>query len=159
MRIRLILILLVAVGAVTALGIASAKNRGGGQKVVVVLPYGSGIREGGSVTYLGIDAGNIERIDLSTGRVVLTLRLRRSDFTLRTSDSVRLRTTGLLGERIVDIKPGHRESPVLGSQDTLYGAPERHTDFDAERAVEAIVRQSHPETADSAKRTRTPPNR
>lgn len=140
MTIRLFLTLLVAAGIIAAVFVAAVHDRRG-RPVVAVLDYGGGLREGASVAYAGVPAGEVERIDLSSGRVVLRLWLRRPDVVLRTGDTVQLRTLGLLGDRIVNIRPGPRSAPPLGPHDTLRGADEAGPRGDADPpSPEARVR-------------------
>ncbi|HVE79056.1 MAG TPA: MlaD family protein [Gemmatimonadaceae bacterium] len=123
MTVRLFLMLLVAAATIVAVLIAAVRDRRG-RAVIAVLEYGGGLREGAGVAYAGVPAGQVERIDLSSGRVVLRLWLRRPDVVLRTGDSVQLRTLGPVGDRIVDIRPGPRSAPPLGPGDTLRGVEE-----------------------------------
>ena len=117
---RLLLTLLTALALVAAIAVASVRmHPSARRRVVVVLPTAPGLREGGPVTYLGVAAGQVERIDLSTGRVVVTLGIARPDVVLRAGDVVRLRTAGLLGDRVVDITPGPASARALAAGDTL----------------------------------------
>jgi ABC-type transporter Mla subunit MlaD len=120
--VRLGLTISAAVALLVVLAVVSVRTRGpsGRDAVVVVLPSApGGLREGDAVTYLGIEAGTIRHIDLSTGRVVLTLALGREDVVLRAADTVRLRTRGLFGDNVVDVTPGPRSAPVVGPGDTI----------------------------------------
>jgi ABC-type transporter Mla subunit MlaD len=123
---RLGLTIATAVALLVVLAVVSVRsNAPGRREVVVALPSAPGLREGSPVTYLGVDAGAVKRIDLSTGRAVVTLGIRRSDVVLRADDVVRLRIVGLLGDEVVDIMPGPRSARLVTARDTLVVPPER----------------------------------
>jgi len=118
MKLRLVLILIVA-----TLGLAVAASRtipaSGGERIVVVLPRADGLREGASVTYSGLLVGRVERLRVVDGRVVANIELQRDDAELRLADTIRLRTLGLLGDKVLDITPGPRTAPRVRATDTL----------------------------------------
>lgn len=119
---RLLLTFLAALAIALAVGVASVRSHPGVRRTAVVaFPFAPGLRQRAPVTYLGVDAGTVQRIDLSTGRVVVTLGLRRADVVLRVGDTARLRTIGLFGDGVVDLAPGPRTARVLGAGDTLVG--------------------------------------
>ena len=126
MKLRLALILVVA-----TLGLAVATRRtipawGTGQRIVVVLPRADGVREGGSVTYRGLLVGRVERLRIIEGRVVAHIEFEHEDVELRVADTIRARTLGLLGDKVLDITPGPRTAPLVRATDTLVAlqAPE-----------------------------------
>jgi len=117
---RLLLTLATALAIVVAIAVASVRmNPSSRRHVVVVLPSAPGLREGSAVTYLGVEAGRVERIDLGTGRVVARIGISRSDVALRAGDVIRLGSVGLFGDQIVDVMPGPRSARALGEGDTL----------------------------------------
>ena len=117
---RLGLTLVAALAIVAAVGVASVRMNSAVQRdVVFVLPRAPGLREGSPVTYLGVAAGEVRRVDLSTGRVVATVGIHRQDVALCAGDVVRLRAVGLLGEAAVDVTPGPPSARVLAAGDTL----------------------------------------
>jgi len=126
---RLTLTLATALAIVIAIAVASARMAPTTtqRRIVVVMPEAPGLVEGGSVTYLGVNAGRVERIDLSTGRVVATLVIARKDVVPRAGDVVRLRANGLFGDQIVDITPGPRTARALADGDTLVVPPGQAT--------------------------------
>ena len=120
---RLALTLAAAGEIALAVLVASVRGRSGTREFSVVFPSASGLREGALVSYLGVAVGEVGPIDLSSGRVVARIRIRRRDVSLRAGDDVRLRTMGLLGDATVEIMPGLRDAALLEPGDTLFGAP------------------------------------
>jgi ABC-type transporter Mla subunit MlaD len=117
------LILTLAVAAAIAVGafLAMAPHRpGAGRRFHAVLPSAIGLREGSSVTYLGMDVGEVHRLDIADRHIVITFSVRRPDVDVRATDSVRLCTLGLLGDKVVSIVPGPAGAPSLGAGDTLH---------------------------------------
>lgn len=137
MTTRLLLTLLAAAAiAIVAIG-AAVRDRVSGRDVLAVFATAGGLREGGPVSYLGVHAGSIRHIDLSSGRVVVTMRLFRSDVVLRRDDSVRVRVSGLMSEPGLDIIAGPRRAPLLGAADTLHGVPQPVADLS--RRIDSIA--------------------
>jgi ABC-type transporter Mla subunit MlaD len=90
------------------------------------------------VTYLGVDFGHVERLAIRDGKVIVELRVHRSDAALRQGDRVRLRTQGIIGDRLLDVVPGPPGAPLLGPGDTLFSdAPSREPSGEA---LEALMR-------------------
>ena len=136
---RLALTLLAAAALLAAVGVAAFRDRSS-SRLTAVFPSAGGLREGAPVTYLGVQVGLVEAIDLRSGRVVATLHVRRRDVVLRARDSVRLRTMGLLGgDAAVDITPGPRDAPPLGAQDTLFGEAVASAAVNPAKALEAFI--------------------
>lgn len=95
-------------------------------RLVALLPSANGLRVGGSVTVAGQLAGTVSRIDFlpPDGDTTRNLRVEvEIDQALREQvreDSrARLRTLGLLGDKILDISPGTPRYAVLPPNDTL----------------------------------------
>ena len=111
------------VGAITLAGAALAVvgalaiARGPGQPArlhPLLLASASGVREGGLVLYRGLEVGRIRTVALTDTGVLVTLGIERADLVLRASDSARVATQGLLGDKVVDILPGdHHAAPIL----------------------------------------------
>lgn len=94
--------------------------------LVALLPSANGLRVGGSVTVAGQLAGTVSSIDFLAPDADTTRNLRvvvEIDQALREQvreDSrARLRTLGLLGDKILDISPGTPRYAVLPPDDTL----------------------------------------
>ena len=99
-------------------------------RLVVLLPSANGLRVGGSVTVAGQLAGTVASIDFLPPDADTTRNLRvivEVDQSLqqqvREDSRARLRTLGLLGDKIVDISPGTPRYAVLPANDTLQVEP------------------------------------
>lgn len=95
-------------------------------ELVVFMPSANGLREGGSVTVAGQLVGTVKKIeflpvDFDTTknlRIVASVDRRLRDQIRRDSEA-RLRTMGLLGDKVLDISPGTPRFAVLQPGDTL----------------------------------------
>jgi ABC-type transporter Mla subunit MlaD len=123
MKIRLSVVLLAVAVLVlgTAFIFATRLQRGELRPVTAILPRADGLREGSIVTYLGLEIGYVDRLRIENGRVIAELRIHRADADLRQSDTLRIRTLGIFGDRVLDVTPGSRSAPRLGPTDTLFG--------------------------------------
>ena len=95
-------------------------------KLVALLPSANGLRVGGSVTVAGQLAGTVSSIDFLPPDADTTRNLRvvvEIDQALqqqvREDSRARIRTLGLLGDKIVDISPGTPRFAVLPANDTI----------------------------------------
>jgi phospholipid/cholesterol/gamma-HCH transport system substrate-binding protein len=95
-------------------------------ELVVFLPSANGLRQGGSVTLAGQLVGTVKEIEFLPVDMDTTRNLRvvaRIDRALREQirrdSEARLRTMGLLGDKVLDISPGTPLFPVLQPGDTL----------------------------------------
>ena len=104
---------------------ATRDVRGPRRSAIVAIPRADGIREGASVTYLGVRVGEVERLVIDDRRIVLHLAILRSDVELRRGDSVRIATLGLLGDRVLELVPGPASAALLGLGDTLTAVSSR----------------------------------
>jgi phospholipid/cholesterol/gamma-HCH transport system substrate-binding protein len=105
-------------------------------ELIVFLSSAPGLREGGSVTLAGQMVGTVKKIDFlpvdfdttRTLRIVMTVdrELREQ---IRRDSEARLRTMGLLGDKVLDISPGTPRYAVLQPGDTLRAASS--PDFEA----------------------------
>jgi phospholipid/cholesterol/gamma-HCH transport system substrate-binding protein len=94
--------------------------------LVALLPSANGLRVGGSVTVAGQLAGTVSSIEFLAPDADTTRNLRvtvQIDQALqpqvREDSRARIRTLGLLGDKIVDISPGTPRFAVLPPNDTL----------------------------------------
>lgn len=94
--------------------------------LVVFLPSANGLREGGSVTLAGQLVGTVKEIrflpvDFDTTRNLrVVARVDRAlSEQIRRDSEARLRTMGLLGDKVLDISPGTPRFPVLQPGDTV----------------------------------------
>lgn len=104
--------------------------------LVTFLPNAAGLREGGQVMLAGQLVGRIAKVDFLPVDYDTTRNLRvemEVDQELREqirSDSrVRVRTLGLLGDKVLDISPGTPRYSVLSDRDTLRA--DRSLDYEA----------------------------
>ncbi|HUQ80905.1 MAG TPA: MlaD family protein [Gemmatimonadaceae bacterium] len=95
-------------------------------KLVALLPSVNGLRVGGSVTVAGQLAGTVSAIEFLAPDADTTRNLRvivEIDQALqqqvREDSRARIRTLGLLGDKIVDIAPGTPRFAVLPANDTI----------------------------------------
>jgi phospholipid/cholesterol/gamma-HCH transport system substrate-binding protein len=95
-------------------------------RLVALLPSASGLRVGGSVTVAGQLAGTVAAIDFlspdadTTRNLRVTIEIDQSlQQQVREDSRARLRTLGLLGDKIVDISPGTPRYAVLPPNDTI----------------------------------------
>ena len=95
-------------------------------KLVALLPSANGLRVGGSVTVAGQLAGTVSAIDFLAPDADTTRNLRvvvEIDQALqqqvREDSRARIRTLGLLGDKVVDISPGTPRFAVLPTNDTI----------------------------------------
>jgi phospholipid/cholesterol/gamma-HCH transport system substrate-binding protein len=98
--------------------------------LVALLPSANGLRVGGSVTVAGQLAGTVSAIDFLAPDADTTRNLRvevEIDQALqqqvREDSRARIRTLGLLGDKIVDISPGTPRYSVLPANDTIQVEP------------------------------------
>ena len=95
-------------------------------KLVALLPSANGLRVGGSVTVAGQLAGTVSAIeflppDADTSRnLLVTVEIAQSlQPQVREDSRARIRTLGLLGDKIVEISLGSPAAPALEPGDTL----------------------------------------
>lgn len=95
-------------------------------ELVVFLPSANGLRPGGSVTLAGQLVGTVKEIeflpvDSDTSRNLRVVARIDRDLReqIRRDSEARLRTMGLLGDKVLDISPGTPEYPVLQPGDTI----------------------------------------
>ena len=96
-------------------------------ELIVYLPAANGLREGGTVTLAGQLVGTVKKIDFlpvdydTTRNLRLVLRVDRAlSEQIRKDSEARLRTMGLLGDKVLDISPGTPRYPVLRAGDTIH---------------------------------------
>lgn len=95
-------------------------------ELVVFLPNANGLRVGGSVTLAGQLVGTVKRIEFlpvdfdTTRNLRVIARIDRSlRDQIRKDSEARLRTMGLLGDKVLDISPGTPRYAVLRPGDTI----------------------------------------
>lgn len=122
-------------------------------ELVVYLPAANGLREGGSVTLAGQLVGTVKQIQFlpvdydTTRNLRLVLRIDRAlSSQIRRDSKARLRTMGLLGDKVLDISPGTPKYAVLQPGDTIMVGPS--VDYEAviakaAGAVDDVVALAH----------------
>jgi phospholipid/cholesterol/gamma-HCH transport system substrate-binding protein len=95
-------------------------------ELIAYLPDANGLREGGSVMVAGQLAGSVTRIDFlpvdsdTTRNLKLTLAVdEKIREQIRRDSRGKLRTLGLLGDKVFDITPGTPRFPTLRNGDTV----------------------------------------
>jgi phospholipid/cholesterol/gamma-HCH transport system substrate-binding protein len=119
---------IVVVAAVLVFVYISAKMGGmkvtNGYKLNVMFDYVSGLEDKAPVKLAGVNVGEVEKVthaykDDQT-RVMATLAL-NGDAKVRQDSKLLIRTTGLIGEKYVEITGGSKGSPVVAKGLTLEG--------------------------------------
>lgn len=97
-------------------------------ELITLMPNANGLIEGAAVRVAGQDVGKVENIDfIPVGqrqrqdqvlRITLAVN-RRIKEQIRADSEARLRTQGLLGDKIIDVSPGTAEAPILEPGDTI----------------------------------------
>ena len=132
-HLRVAAVVLVAL-AVLFLGgykLAKAANLLGKKyQLVAFVPSANGIRVGGAVTVAGQLVGSVRSIDFLPVDNDTTRNLRivvqvdeRVKQQVRADSRARLRTQGLLGDRVFDISPGTARASALRAGDTIVVSP------------------------------------
>ena len=119
---RLAILLGVTAAVVLAIAIAAWRGQRVIQRIEAVIPNGGGLREGSAVAYRGVLVGTVEKIWFADEGVRMTFGLTRS-VPVRSADTLRVHTLGLLGDRVADIRPGPTSAPLLASGALLSGPP------------------------------------
>ena len=99
-------------------------------ELISFLPTASGLVEGGQVTVAGQQVGSIEKIeflpvDADTTRNIRVVMAISEDIQsqVRTNSRAKIKTLGLLGDKVIDITPGTPQFRPLRDGDTLLVAP------------------------------------
>ncbi|UCF21166.1 MAG: MCE family protein [Gemmatimonadota bacterium] len=100
-------------------------------RLITLMPSASGLIEGAGVRLAGQDVGKVDVIEFvpiaERGdpnhilRIELAIDLRVRDL-IRGDSEARIRTQGLLGDKIIDVTPGTPDAPALEEGDTLQSA-------------------------------------
>lgn len=123
---------LLALAALAVLGVAmvqlgqAAKLFTRRYTLVALVPNSGGLRQGGQVTVAGVLAGTVRSIDFlppdgdTTRNLKVTVDIDRDlQPQVRADSRAKLRTQGLLGDKVFDISPGTPRFNVLRDGDTL----------------------------------------
>lgn len=82
----------------------------------------AGLDEKTKVKIAGVNAGFIEKIQLSDGKAKLTVRMNK-EVALHEDASASIKASGLLGDKYLDIRPGYQKT-VLKNGDTIQNVVE-----------------------------------
>ena len=95
-------------------------------ELITLLPNANGLREGGTVTVAGQLSGIVKAIEFlpadgdTTQNLKITMNVdERVREQIRTDSRAKLRTMGLLGDKVLDISPGTVPNAILEEGDTL----------------------------------------
>jgi phospholipid/cholesterol/gamma-HCH transport system substrate-binding protein len=127
LRVAALIVVGLAVLALAAIQIGKAANIFAPRyDLVVYMPSAAGLREGGSVTLAGQLIGTVKEIEFLPADFDTTRNLRittsvdrRLREQIRRDSEARLRTMGLLGDKVLDISPGTPRFAVLQPGDTI----------------------------------------
>ena len=107
----------------TAMG-AGGKKSPTDYKLQVVFNYVSGLEDKSPVKLAGVEVGEVEKVVHSYAddetKVLVTLNL-RGDAKVREDSKVKISTTGLIGEKYIEITGGSKGSPFVAKGSTLEG--------------------------------------
>ncbi len=114
-------------------------------QLVTLLKNANGLREGGSVTVAGQLAGVVKRIQFlppdgdTTKNLLVTMEM-NSELReqVRGDSRVKLKSLGLLGDKVLDISPGTPRYDVLRAGDTVPGVPTMDYEQVMEKASAAV---------------------
>jgi phospholipid/cholesterol/gamma-HCH transport system substrate-binding protein len=98
--------------------------------LIAYLKEANGLRQGGTVTLAGQLAGSVKGIDFlpvdadTTRNLVITIAIDQNfQQQIRRDSKAQIRTMGLLGDKILDIKPGTPRFAVLKNGDSIAVSP------------------------------------
>jgi phospholipid/cholesterol/gamma-HCH transport system substrate-binding protein len=127
LRVALVIAIAVAVLGIAVLKLGQAANLFSKRyELIAYLPDANGLKAGGSVMVAGQMAGTVETIEFlpvdedTTRNLRLTLAV-DADVRdqIRRDSKGKLRTLGLLGDKVFDISPGTPKYPILQPGDTV----------------------------------------
>ncbi len=132
-RVGIVLLFTLAVLAVGILFIGDVGDVFGSRyRLLTLMESAAGLVKGAPVQVAGQNVGQVDRVEFirpedrpPTGEAVavwLGIDVAIQD-QIRADSRARVRTQGLLGDRLIDIEPGSADRPVLREGDTLQAAP------------------------------------
>lgn len=146
LRVGALIVVALAVLGVATVRLGQAANLFGGRySLVTFVPNANGLRVGGSVMIAGKLAGTVSEIEFLPPDADTTINLRlvlEVDESLqpqvRADSRARLRTLGLLGDKVVDITPGTAAYQALTPNDTVPSVPSVDYDVVLQQASGAV---------------------
>lgn len=100
-----------------------------------------GLREGAAVSFRGIAVGRVTHIAFVPEGLRLTIALSRRDVPLRSSDGVRVKPNGILGDIAVELVPGAGSAPPIGEGAVLHEVALDSATLRQRAVGEAILRR------------------
>jgi len=96
------------------------------QKINFVFNFINGVKNGAPIRYAGVDIGEVKRISLfyspeEKKEKVLVAGVIKKDVRIPVDSSVWVNTLGLLGEKYIDIMPGHDYTNFINPGQTVVG--------------------------------------
>ncbi len=85
-------------------------------KFRALVDHTQGLKVGGPVRMNGVDIGNIHDIDISPDTALVEIKFtvkKEVAFLIREDASINIKALGLLGDKFLEIVPGHPEKPLL----------------------------------------------
>lgn len=154
LRVGTLIMVALAIVAVSILTLGRSTNLFAKRyRLVSFLPNASGLVEGGQVTIAGQLAGVIEKIEFlpvdadTTRNLMIVVAVNRGlSAQVRRDSRAKIRTLGLLGDKVFDIVPGTPPFPPLEEGDTILVAPSADYEqlvLQASRAMDDIVVLTH----------------
>lgn len=146
LRVGAVILIALIVLAVAVLRLGAAANLFSSRyPLTTFLPNANGLRVGGSVMIAGKLAGTVREIEfmpvdtdtLHNLRLLLELDEAVRD-QVRGDSRAKLRTVGLLGDKVIDINPGTPDFQPLSPGDTIPSIPSVDYELVVERAAGAI---------------------
>jgi phospholipid/cholesterol/gamma-HCH transport system substrate-binding protein len=131
LKVGVLILVALLIMAVAILKLGQAGNLFGSRyRLVAYVASASGLRIGGPVTVAGQLAGSIEDIEFlppdtdTTRNLKLLIEVNRTlTEQVRKDSRAKIKTLGLLGDKVFDISPGTPSFPVMKEGDTLAIAP------------------------------------
>jgi phospholipid/cholesterol/gamma-HCH transport system substrate-binding protein len=131
LRVGLVILVALAVMAIAVYKLGQAANLFSKRyELLAYLPDANGIKQGGQVMVAGQLAGTVKAIEFlpvdadTTRNLKLTLSINASlRDQIRRDSKGKLRSLGLLGDKVFDITPGTPRYPVLQPGDTIHVIP------------------------------------
>lgn len=127
-------VLLVFVG-VSCLAIASCSQSSWDLRVRFT--RANGLRPGAGVYSRGVKVGAVRDIGIDRDGVVVSLKLSKG-LQVRTEDKIEMAVQGLLGDKVIELKPGPSTAPLVGPERVLRGVDEPILDLTL-KALSEIV--------------------
>jgi phospholipid/cholesterol/gamma-HCH transport system substrate-binding protein len=146
LRVGALILIALAVLTVAVVRLGQAANLFGGRYTLITfVPNANGLRVGGSVLVAGKLAGTVREIEFlppdadTTRNLRLVLEIDQAlQSQVRGDSRAKLRTLGLLGDKVVDISPGTNSFQALAANDTVPTQPTMDYDAILAQATTAV---------------------